>query len=155
MGQGASGAGAGDSKPTEQQAAQREKVFREIVATENTYVANLALVQQHFLEPLKNKKVLTEAEIAQVFNNLEVLLGQHRQLLAALKARESTWAKEDQVADIFLKQTECVFPSSPLNANYPFAKVVRLTFFPLFFFLIWFSSSSRAPRSDALSPSPS
>lgn len=155
MGQGASGAGAGDSKPTEQQAAQREKVFREIVATENTYVANLALVQQHFLEPLKNKKVLTEAEIAQVFNNLEVLLGQHRQLLAALKARESTWAKEDQVADIFLKQTECVFPSSPLNANYPFAKVVRLTFFSAFFLNLVFFFVTRSSVRCSLSPSPS
>ena len=105
MGQGALATG-GESKPTAQQAAQREKVFREIVATESTYVANLALVQTWFLDPLKGKKVLTEGEISQVFNNLEVLLGEHRQLLAALKSRESTWAKEDQLADIFLKQTE-------------------------------------------------
>lgn len=65
---------------------QRQKVAREIVDTEKTYVDGLQILRNYWLNPLKSKckgpdSILTEVEIREIFLNIDLILEYHQGLV--------------------------------------------------------------------------
>jgi hypothetical protein len=59
----------------EVQLVQRSRVIGELVSTEKSYLANLVMTVQHFLEPFRRAKVVSEGEINLLFSNIEIIVG--------------------------------------------------------------------------------
>ena len=70
---------------------QRQRVSRELLSTEQTYVEALALLCKGFLEPLRQRRAelgLSAEELGLLFSNAELLLEFHGELLGKLHAAE-------------------------------------------------------------------
>ncbi|KNC48297.1 uncharacterized protein AMSG_04528 [Thecamonas trahens ATCC 50062] len=88
---------------------KRNSAAKEILSTEEVYVARLSVVVNVFLEPLRynatqaaNPFVTTE-EIGAIFSSVELILALNSELLLTLRERMSGWNPGDTLlADIFL-----------------------------------------------------
>lgn len=67
---------------------KRAKVIEEIILTEADYVADLELIVEIYLLPLRANKLITEAEHATLFLNIEQLLLLQREFLKSLTKDE-------------------------------------------------------------------
>ncbi|TFY66575.1 hypothetical protein EVG20_g4514 [Dentipellis fragilis] len=88
---------------------ERQSVIFEVFKSEKDYVNDLELVKQVFLEPLKNAKpdVIPKEKlkgfVAEVFGNIDKILGHHQRMLASLFDRQREQHPLVQsVADIVL-----------------------------------------------------
>lgn len=89
----------------------RQKVSKELLSTEQSYVEALALLCHGFLEPLRSRRAdfgLTLEELGLIFSNAEVLLEFHSELLRRLYdadlVNSASYPKEDMpVGPIFIQ----------------------------------------------------
>ena len=64
---------------------QRSRVIGELVSTEKSYLANLVMTVQHFLEPFRRAKVVSEGEINLLFSNIEIIVGLSQTFLTRVR----------------------------------------------------------------------
>jgi len=57
------------------------QVFEELIATERMYRDRLVVIIEHFLEPVRRRKLLNSFEIVSLFSNIEKVLSQTQSLL--------------------------------------------------------------------------
>ena len=62
----------------------RVRVFREMLETETTYVEDLTILVEVFLDPLQTQKLLPPADLKVVCSNASIIQHLHRQFLADL-----------------------------------------------------------------------
>jgi hypothetical protein len=86
---------------------QRSRVIEELVNTEKSYLANLMGTVQHFLEPFRRAKVISEGEINLLFSNIEIIVGLSQTFLTRLEERLASWKADNRapgeqfLSDIF------------------------------------------------------
>ena len=78
------------AKSVNNKLAQRQKIIDELLATERTYVANLAVLCSTYLAPLEmftgtRKELLSKQELHQIFGEVRTLVGLHNTLLPELE----------------------------------------------------------------------
>lgn len=83
-------------------AKQRGYVVQELIDTEKKYVAQLQLVVDVFIDPLRLERILDDGDIKEQFLNWEPILGLHEQLLEQLEAGSSALG-DTKVGQIFIK----------------------------------------------------
>jgi len=90
-------------------AAYREKIVREILETEEVYVANLTIVIKNVLNPLKEcikqgKPIIKMETLRVIFSDcIEVILNYNLKLLQDLRDRVNAWGPNQAIGDIFLQ----------------------------------------------------
>ncbi|KAL6072781.1 RHO1 GDP-GTP exchange protein 2 [Balamuthia mandrillaris] len=89
--------------PSEQ---QRQQVICEIINTERSYVRDLDIITQVFVEGIRERALLSLEESASLFSNVQTLLDMHMHLKCDL---EGLWEKSDGliktgIGDIFLEK---------------------------------------------------
>lgn len=67
---------------------KRQKLIQELIATEETFVADLDLTVSVFKEPLFHKKALSAKEVETIFVNWDQLLAINKKFLKGLKRRK-------------------------------------------------------------------
>lgn len=107
-------------RPQDERIQKRMKVIEELIATEQSYQQSLSVIVEHFVEPIRKKKILSEEEISLVFSNLEVIMELSKTFLDKLEARVNSWKVEDRpytehfLSDIFI----FVFPFMKIYSIY-------------------------------------
>lgn len=66
-------------------ASHREKVIRELISTEVTYVNSLTWLQENFRNPIKQGGIISDEEDQIIFLNSEAILNLHKPLLEKLQ----------------------------------------------------------------------
>ncbi|KYR00663.1 pleckstrin (PH) domain-containing protein [Tieghemostelium lacteum] len=98
-------------KIAEEKKKRRERA-EEVLSTEKTYVKQLTVVHDYFIEPLKkNSKQygLTAEDVMNIFSCLEVILNGHKSnILKALEERMTMWDQKPQLGDIFVNGTSFI-----------------------------------------------
>jgi hypothetical protein len=74
-----------DSLPQPQRL--RNKVINEIITTEYLYARDLERIQEVFMNPMKEQKLLDAAQMNAVFGGLSILLGVSRQMAKDLEVQ--------------------------------------------------------------------
>jgi len=64
---------------------KREKVVEEIIASEQLYYKFLQIMIDHFIRPMREKKLLTEDQVNVMFSNIEQIAPHHEVLAAELQ----------------------------------------------------------------------
>eukprot|EP00026_Physarum_polycephalum_P005163 Phypoly_transcript_05192.p1 GENE.Phypoly_transcript_05192~~Phypoly_transcript_05192.p1 ORF type:complete len:553 (+),score=94.81 Phypoly_transcript_05192:104-1762(+) len=87
---------------------RRTHVAKEIVETERSYVKNLQILCEAFLQPLKDSAastnpILSTNEIKDIFGIIEVIVNFHATLLGELDERMKRWDASMCMGDIFAK----------------------------------------------------
>lgn len=72
----------------------RNKVLREILETEKDYTHDLEVLVTIILRPLRQKKLLTQKELEEIFSDIEMLYNIHREFV---KKFESVSSDLDQL----------------------------------------------------------
>eukprot|EP00026_Physarum_polycephalum_P001095 Phypoly_transcript_01096.p1 GENE.Phypoly_transcript_01096~~Phypoly_transcript_01096.p1 ORF type:complete len:1113 (-),score=285.59 Phypoly_transcript_01096:143-3481(-) len=91
-------------------AKKRKERAEETLFTERTYVKQLTIVVECFVEPLKKKErektpILNGTDIFAIFSNIEVILNCHKKLLDMFEKRLVVWDSIPELGDIFLENT--------------------------------------------------
>jgi len=86
---------------------KRRQVASEILSSEKTYVDNLEILKQCFMEPLRKaastgKPILSSDKIGLIFSNLDFIKSINGELLTRLDERIANWYPEQQVGDVFV-----------------------------------------------------
>jgi RhoGEF domain/FYVE zinc finger/SOS1/NGEF-like PH domain len=88
---------------------KRDKIAREILTTELSYVNSLRQVVETFLAPLQeeeNQRLLSDADRRAIFANMPEMLQVNTMLLADLKERIGwAWSSTQRVGDVFKQFT--------------------------------------------------
>ncbi|PVF98226.1 hypothetical protein CPB86DRAFT_758889 [Serendipita vermifera] len=97
--------------------AKRNKVLRELLDTEKTYVEGLELISEHFLNPLvrattDGQPLLSPGQMSSVFSNFVDMLGFHQTFYATLNEYLGPYVKPTQPPSSFVLSTS---PSSRLQ----------------------------------------
>ncbi|KAK5583661.1 hypothetical protein RB653_005259 [Dictyostelium firmibasis] len=91
---------------------KRRERAEETLTTEQTYVKQLTVVYDNFIEPYKKTQKchgLTGEEFMDIFNCLEVILSSHKtNLLKPIEDRMLVWDSKPQMGDIFLNNTSFI-----------------------------------------------
>eukprot|EP01133_Synstelium_polycarpum_P000060 gene60-81_t len=90
---------------------KRRERAEEMLSTERTYVKQLTVILEHFIEPSKARAKLfsLSEEVLNTFSCLEVILNAHRtNILKALEARMLEWDAKPQLGDIFINNTSFI-----------------------------------------------
>ncbi|KAN0029595.1 hypothetical protein ACTA71_007726 [Dictyostelium dimigraforme] len=91
---------------------KRRERAEETLTTEQTYVKQLTVVYDNFIEPYKKTLKchgLTGEEFMDIFNCLEVILSSHKtNLLKPIEDRMLVWDSKPQMGDIFLNNTSFI-----------------------------------------------
>eukprot|EP01119_Soliformovum_irregulare_P019969 TRINITY_DN6410_c1_g3_i3.p1 TRINITY_DN6410_c1_g3~~TRINITY_DN6410_c1_g3_i3.p1 ORF type:complete len:678 (+),score=240.20 TRINITY_DN6410_c1_g3_i3:156-2036(+) len=82
---------------------ERTLVAKEIVNTEQSYVQGMTAIVQRFLNPAKNKSILTSSQIQGIFSDIESILKVHEVLLDDMEEVIVRWSPSSQLGSIFLK----------------------------------------------------
>jgi hypothetical protein len=80
----------------------RDRVVKELLHTEQSYVSKLGLIVDVFIVPLRDNKILSQRNLEQVFSNLEDVLKINQTLLASLQTRRTQWNETQKIGDILL-----------------------------------------------------
>jgi hypothetical protein len=99
----------------------RHDIMVEILETERTYVHQLEMLVKGYLKPIINVRVMSEADVRNVFSNVSVLLPYNKALLETLCAEGCGQRGSDcsigkiflTVAPYFTLYTECAAPLPP------------------------------------------
>ena len=89
------------SEEREKSVKQRGYVVQELIDTEKSYVAQLQLVVDVFIDPLRLENILDNIDINEQFLNWEPILGLHKQLLEQLEAGSAILG-DTKVGQIFI-----------------------------------------------------
>lgn len=100
----------GESKK-EKNDKHRQNVITEILHTEKDYVNDIEIVARIFSRPLLEKNIISQADHAALFSNIEVLVSVNQQLLAKLQQD----GDELMIGSIFLEMVRDNFNSSIYN----------------------------------------
>eukprot|EP01117_Protostelium_nocturnum_P020073 TRINITY_DN887_c0_g1_i1.p1 TRINITY_DN887_c0_g1~~TRINITY_DN887_c0_g1_i1.p1 ORF type:complete len:1736 (-),score=672.97 TRINITY_DN887_c0_g1_i1:47-5254(-) len=95
----------------------RDKLIRELVDTERTYVEGLRIIVKLYFNPLRsqvNEKIITKQQTRSLFSDIEVILNTNAVLLSNLENRILNWNVREKIADIFIDMVE----SFKLYAHY-------------------------------------
>jgi hypothetical protein len=76
---------------------QRKFIVKEIIATEETYVTALEQIRADFIQPLRDRKILSKAQLSALFSNIEAILDFHKVFFSHLQQ------SPESIASIFLK----------------------------------------------------
>lgn len=87
---------------------RREKVIDEIILTERSYVNNMLLTSEIFLQPLRNLSILDASTFSEQFRDYSLIKGLHEQLLRELEA------EKENFLEIFLRY----LPMMKMYRNY-------------------------------------
>jgi len=71
---------------------QRQEVVFELIKTEESYLADMRMTIQTFLTPIREREMLTKAQIGAVFSNLEALVPVNQSILMVPIARPTAFA---------------------------------------------------------------
>ncbi|KAJ3376270.1 hypothetical protein GGF31_000337 [Allomyces arbusculus] len=108
-------AAGGSDDEQERRARMRAKAVHEIVATEQSYVANLSILVTQLVVPLRDLLAsatspgrarqlgMTNDDLQAIFGNIEQILELHRTLLSGLEERYLLWTPDQKISDIYLK----------------------------------------------------
>lgn len=83
----------------------REKIVLEVLSTEQTYFQGLNILITEYLEPLrKDEKNATEAEIQEIFGNVQDIRVLTREVLDHIEERLWVWEEDgqDHIGDILV-----------------------------------------------------
>lgn len=84
---------------------KRNNIATEILTTERTYVGNLDIIVQIYMEPLTkavDDGVLTKEEFKSIFGNCKIIRGYNQLLLQDLEKRLTEWSDTQLLGDVFL-----------------------------------------------------
>eukprot|EP00029_Vermamoeba_vermiformis_P010898 TRINITY_DN5853_c0_g1_i1.p1 TRINITY_DN5853_c0_g1~~TRINITY_DN5853_c0_g1_i1.p1 ORF type:complete len:741 (-),score=186.63 TRINITY_DN5853_c0_g1_i1:99-2321(-) len=81
---------------------KRNEARREILTTEKSYVNSLNTLISSYLFPLRESRILNEAEIDVIFSHVESIKNFNQEFLEALENRMKNWTSKTLLADIFL-----------------------------------------------------
>ena len=88
---------------------KRAKIGREIIETEKTYVTQLRALKEFYFDPLmqmartETATKVKEAEVKNIFANLDLIIGLNEELYHKMEERTSNWSEVSLIGDIFLK----------------------------------------------------
>eukprot|EP01096_Ripella_sp_DP13-Kostka_P000665 TRINITY_DN10745_c1_g1_i2.p1 TRINITY_DN10745_c1_g1~~TRINITY_DN10745_c1_g1_i2.p1 ORF type:complete len:780 (+),score=342.50 TRINITY_DN10745_c1_g1_i2:161-2500(+) len=103
----------------------RTQVLKEILTTEIDYVRDLETVVNVFLKPIREKKILPEADITSMFSDIELIVTVNRAVcLEFERANEKQLADPDKpllLGDIFLRLSDCFKMYTNYCTNQPIA----------------------------------
>lgn len=91
----------GGTDERERNVKQRGYIVQELIDTEKNYVAQLQLVVDIFIEPLRQEKIIDNIDINEQFLNWEPILGLHKQLLEQLETGSDSLG-DTKVGQIFI-----------------------------------------------------
>eukprot|EP01124_Arcella_intermedia_P013208 TRINITY_DN19627_c0_g1_i1.p1 TRINITY_DN19627_c0_g1~~TRINITY_DN19627_c0_g1_i1.p1 ORF type:complete len:942 (-),score=248.89 TRINITY_DN19627_c0_g1_i1:42-2687(-) len=80
----------------------RDRAAREIYESESTYFKSLDHFLKVWMQPMKEKKLITDQDYKELFSNLEIILDFTKRLLEQLQPRIENWTKDKKIADIFI-----------------------------------------------------
>lgn len=106
-----------------QKLAKRARVAQELVETERSYVYQLGLIVQQYLNPLRlavdnKKEIITPADIKNIFGGIEVIYQYNSALLKTLEQRVAQWSDAQTLADIFSEMTVYLKAYNPYISSY-------------------------------------
>merc|ERR1712137_208268 len=81
----------------------RDQAAKEIVTTEETYVEQLSVLLEHFIEPTIEKELISDPEIIKMFKHIRLIHGLHKELLREMEERVKNMSAATQLGDLFLK----------------------------------------------------
>lgn len=89
----------------------RQRVAKELLQTEQSYVDSLKTVCELLITPIaSNAKrglpIIKDDEFFGVFANIEELLEYHKHFLCVLQPRIDQWSDSTTVGDIFLREVQ-------------------------------------------------
>nr|XP_018897290.1 PREDICTED: rho guanine nucleotide exchange factor 7 isoform X1 [Bemisia tabaci] len=87
---------------TSQQAINRAVVLKDMIDSEQAYVAELQALFSNFLHPLENSKIMTSEEYKQLVGNITEIIKMHQELMATLEECASRPSSDQRVGKIFL-----------------------------------------------------
>eukprot|EP01105_Mastigella_eilhardi_P000020 TRINITY_DN1003_c0_g2_i1.p1 TRINITY_DN1003_c0_g2~~TRINITY_DN1003_c0_g2_i1.p1 ORF type:complete len:1350 (+),score=306.79 TRINITY_DN1003_c0_g2_i1:364-4050(+) len=97
----------------------RDSVAKEILTTERTYVEQLAVCVEVFLQPLRTKPdLLTSEQVGIIFSNVESVLMTNKQLLSDLEQRMQEWGPTQLLGDLFVKMVPFLRMYRVYTTNY-------------------------------------
>jgi len=81
----------------------RDQAAKEIVTTEQTYVEQLKVLLDHFVEPTLEKKLVEDSDITKMLKSIRLIHGLHEELLREMEERIKNMSSATQLGDLFLK----------------------------------------------------
>eukprot|EP01111_Echinosteliopsis_oligospora_P009380 TRINITY_DN2731_c1_g1_i2.p1 TRINITY_DN2731_c1_g1~~TRINITY_DN2731_c1_g1_i2.p1 ORF type:complete len:611 (-),score=114.69 TRINITY_DN2731_c1_g1_i2:15-1847(-) len=84
--------------------AHRDRVVREILSTEQSYVKSIQSMITLYYLPLKDdpkKYGLTKEDLVAIFGNIETVLNLHQELSKKLEDKLSQWSNSQTIGDVF------------------------------------------------------
>lgn len=88
---------------------RRQKIVEEILATEQTYVKNLEIVVDIYMNPLRSNQLISEKSLKTIFSELPIIMCCNRYLLNTLTTRLKNWnAASSTIADVFFHVVDYV-----------------------------------------------
>lgn len=107
--------------------AKRAQVAEELLETERSYVAGIKLLVSAYKLPLENTLdapvqhqggLVTKADVARLFLNIEDICEESDKVLYALEARVRQWGVASCVGDVFLRLTPALHLYNVYNGGY-------------------------------------
>jgi len=89
----------------EQPVEKKSKILKEMIETEKSYVKDLEVVVQIYLQPLRKAQVVSAEELRKIFFNIEDVKTVNKEILVELEEIESNLTIQ-AITDIFLKKAE-------------------------------------------------
>ncbi|KAL6061069.1 ensconsin isoform X5 [Balamuthia mandrillaris] len=90
------------SSPSSQRLSAKDRIRKEFIETEQSYVRSLHLVNTLYLLPLQQQSIMSEEDANTIFSNIATLLDIHQKILADLTKPSDT--KEDQRGSLALEE---------------------------------------------------
>ncbi|KAI8822520.1 rho guanine nucleotide exchange factor [Fimicolochytrium jonesii] len=100
---------------------QRQEVIHEIAVTEKDYVADLEIIINVYMNPMKKKLLLPAKDMAIIYSNVEQLLPVNQKLLQYLDERLAQGPVVEQVGDIFIRVSDFLKMYTMYCRNHPYA----------------------------------
>jgi hypothetical protein len=94
-----------NESPEESAKRQRREAAREIFTSEEAYVKSLQELISHWKQPMKSKAIVTDAEFAILFSNVDTLVQINTVLFHELKMRFELWNDASKIGDVFVKNS--------------------------------------------------
>jgi len=82
---------------------KRDKIVKEIVETEETYVKSLNDLMKIYHEPLLNSPYLKQEEVDFIFSGLPTIIAVNEELLKSLHEKMKVWKNDDTIGNVMLK----------------------------------------------------
>eukprot|EP01105_Mastigella_eilhardi_P000355 TRINITY_DN1044_c1_g1_i1.p1 TRINITY_DN1044_c1_g1~~TRINITY_DN1044_c1_g1_i1.p1 ORF type:complete len:651 (-),score=196.17 TRINITY_DN1044_c1_g1_i1:37-1959(-) len=86
----------------------RECCAKEILSSEKKYVAQISVLVNVFVQPLRelSPPILSEEEIKAIFSDIIIIKSVNESLLKILHTRIDSWDKDHKIGDVFLRTSD-------------------------------------------------